>query len=134
MAKHKEVKKASKAEPKSKKPSKREDVEVSDGTQAIIRLAKKTAGATAEQTVPGVIRVYRGNFPILKITGITKETPNVFIRPKLRGSDFKTETGGLVEKGNWKESGSKYLYIGDSAKLEKKLSIFLKHVTAEAKA
>lgn len=127
MSKNKEAKKVvkSKEVKKSKKETPRSDVEVSAGTLSIVKLAKREAGATAKQTTPGVMRVYIGDTPILKLTGLSNDTPTVRIRPKLRGADFK-ETTGLVQKGSWKQTGSTFEYTGDGSALAKKLSIFLK--------
>jgi hypothetical protein len=87
----------------------------SDTTNKILESAKKLAHATVKQLTPGTLRLYVGDSPIARITGLTRKLPSVNIRPKLRGDaskKFSTVTGIQVTKP-WKCVGSTFRYTGD---------------------
>jgi hypothetical protein len=132
MAKHKETKKSTKEVKKTKATI--ELLEPSDATNTILSIAKR-AGAVAKQTTRGCIRVKINDTPILRITGITKDVPNVEIKPKLRTvvADGKrppaefTDATGLKILKNWESrfNGSNYLYTGETFEgLEKTMRVF----------
>lgn len=126
--------KATKEVKKAKKVS-ASTLSASEGTQALVKLARKLVGATSQQS-GSHIKVYIGERPLFKLTGITKEEPNLKLYPRLRfntlidddvkkpADRFKAATGLLLAK-NWEPLDSGFVYVGEYSKLPSKLKIVL---------
>jgi hypothetical protein len=118
----KETKKPKKVAPKAD----RENIGAADyskTTNTLLSAVKKIGGKT-EQTTPGTIRAYLEDSPILRITGLTREMPTVYIRPKLRTSEngkealesFREKTGITKTAKLWKRVGGgsgAFFYTGE---------------------
>lgn len=113
------------------------NVEMSDAVRSILKVAK-SAGATKISGNAKRVRVYVGEGesrkPVLRINGLTKDTPSVRIKPALRGESWKQMFHGKLEQKNFKQAGSSYLYKGEQSKLLKRIKIAVHFIALASKA